>query len=214
MRATIPLLDFFRRRKLPVFFTRIVYADDGSDCGVWCEKAPRLRDLIESAPASQIVDEVAPTRANSSSAKRRPRRCRGVGGLVAEEHAESQLLRISVPSGDHTVARSRCRGRGSGCVSPVQAQQARCVETDAQASKEIRHRSRANGADDLRSYGAATLDLGIDHLHDRGRWKNNRAENSHQPTRRRERKMQRLKSAGSAQKFLSTHAAVYNTFNV
>src|SRR5271165_5465058 len=38
--------------------------------------------------------------------------------------------------------------------------------------------------DDLRSYRAATLDLGIDHLHDRGRWKNNRAENSHQPTRR------------------------------
>ena len=48
----------------------------------------------------------------------------------------------------------------------------------------------------------------------RGRWKNNRAENSHQPTRRRERKMQRFKSAGSAQKFLSTHAAAYNTFNV
>ncbi len=36
--------------------------------------------------------------------------------------------------------------------------------------------------DDLRSYGAATVDLGIDHLHDRGRWKNNRAENSHQPS--------------------------------
>jgi len=49
--------------------------------------------------------------------------------------------------------------------------------------------------DDLRSYGAATLYLGIDHLHERGRWKNNRAENSHQPTRRRERKMQRFKSA-------------------
>src|SRR5271166_6398967 len=68
--------------------------------------------------------------------------------------------------------------------------------------------------DDLRSHRAATHELGIDHLHDRGRWKNNRAENSHQPTRRRERKMQRFKSAGSAQKFLSTHAAVYNTFNV
>src|SRR5436305_6581289 len=68
--------------------------------------------------------------------------------------------------------------------------------------------------DDLRSYRAATVDLGTDHLHDRGRWKNNRAENSHQPTRRRERKMQRFKSAGSAQKFLSTHAAAYNTFNV
>jgi putative transposase len=68
--------------------------------------------------------------------------------------------------------------------------------------------------DDLRSYGAAAHDLGINSRHERGRWKNNRAENSHQPTRQRERKMQRFKSPGSAQKFLSTHAAVYNTFNV
>ena len=68
--------------------------------------------------------------------------------------------------------------------------------------------------DDLRSYGAAVRDLRIESRHERGRWKNNRVENSHQPTRRRERKMQRLKSAGSPQKFLSIHAAVYNTFNV
>ena len=68
--------------------------------------------------------------------------------------------------------------------------------------------------DDLRSYGAAARELGVERRHERGRWKNNRAENSHQPTRRRERKMQRFKSPGSAQKFLSTHAAVYNTFNV
>ena len=68
--------------------------------------------------------------------------------------------------------------------------------------------------DDLRSYGAAARDLGIENRHERGRWKNNRAENSHQPTRRRERKMKGFKSPGSAQKFLSVHAAVYNTFNV
>ncbi len=68
--------------------------------------------------------------------------------------------------------------------------------------------------DDLRSYGAAVRELGIERRHERGRWKNDRAENSHQPTRRRERKMQRFKSTGSAQKFLSTHAAVYNIFNV
>ena len=42
---------------------------------------------------------------------------------------------------------------------------------------------------------------------------NNRAENSHQVVRRRERKLQRFKSPGSAQRFLSMHAAVHNTFN-
>jgi len=68
--------------------------------------------------------------------------------------------------------------------------------------------------DDLRSYSAAAHDLGIASRHERGRSKNNRAENSHQPTRRRERKMQRFKRVGSAQKFLASHAAVYNTFNV
>jgi transposase-like protein len=68
--------------------------------------------------------------------------------------------------------------------------------------------------DKLRSYGAAKAALGLSALHEQGLRKNNRAENSHQPVRRRERKMQRFKSPGSAQRFLSTHAAVHNTFNV
>src|SRR5262245_36568668 len=62
--------------------------------------------------------------------------------------------------------------------------------------------------DDLKSYTAAVNDLGIAKRHERGRWRNNRAENSHQPTRRRERKMQGFKSPGSAQRFLSTHARI------
>jgi putative transposase len=44
--------------------------------------------------------------------------------------------------------------------------------------------------------------------------KNNRAEVSHQPLRRRERKMPLFKSAASAQRFLSMHAVVHNTFNL
>jgi transposase-like protein len=68
--------------------------------------------------------------------------------------------------------------------------------------------------DKLPSYGAALRDLNLSGRHETGGRKNNRAENSHQPVRRRERKMQRFKSAGSAQRFLSIHTAVYNHFNV
>src|SRR2546421_2001430 len=67
--------------------------------------------------------------------------------------------------------------------------------------------------DKLRSYGAAFRELHLTCHHDQGLRKNNRAENSHQIVRRRERKMQRFKSAASAQRFLSMHAAVHNTFN-
>ena len=68
--------------------------------------------------------------------------------------------------------------------------------------------------DKLRSYGGAMAELGLSARHARGLRENNRAENSHQSARRRERKMQRLKSPGSAQRFLSVHAAIHNTFNV
>ena len=68
--------------------------------------------------------------------------------------------------------------------------------------------------DKLRSYSAAFRHLGLSCHHEQGLRQNNRAENSHQVVRRRERKMQRFKSAASAQRFLSVHAAVHNTFNL
>jgi len=68
--------------------------------------------------------------------------------------------------------------------------------------------------DKLPSYGAALKYLGPSRHHDFGGRKNNRAENSHLPVRQRERRKQRFKSPGSAQRFLSTHAAATNAFNV
>jgi transposase-like protein len=68
--------------------------------------------------------------------------------------------------------------------------------------------------DKLGSYSSALRELGVAQRHDTGRWKNNRAENSHQPLRQRERRMKRFKSPGSAQRFLSIHATVYNVFNL
>lgn len=69
--------------------------------------------------------------------------------------------------------------------------------------------------DGLASYKAALRDLGALKRHQPGRLRdNNRAENSHLPVRRRERKMQLFKSQGQAQRFVSTHSAINNTFNI
>src|SRR6201994_1490094 len=68
--------------------------------------------------------------------------------------------------------------------------------------------------DKLRSYASAFRRLRLACPHEQGLRENNRAENSHQTVRRRECKMQRFKSARSAQCFLNMRAAVHNTFNL
>jgi hypothetical protein len=68
--------------------------------------------------------------------------------------------------------------------------------------------------DKLASYGAAKREVmpGVEHRQHKGL--NNRAENSHQPTRRRERQMKQFKSAGQAQRFLSAHDQINNLFHL
>jgi putative transposase len=68
--------------------------------------------------------------------------------------------------------------------------------------------------DKLASYGAAKKEVmpSVEHRQHKGL--NNRAENSHQPTRRRERQMKRFKSAGQAQRFLSAHDGINNLFHL
>jgi putative transposase len=66
--------------------------------------------------------------------------------------------------------------------------------------------------DKLASYGAAKGEVMPSVEHRKHKGLNNRAENSHQPTRRRERQMKRFKSAGQAQRFLSAHDGINNLF--
>jgi putative transposase len=66
----------------------------------------------------------------------------------------------------------------------------------------------------LRSYGVAHRELMPDVTHNTERYANNRAEQSHESTRVRERGMRKFKSPNQAQRFLSAHAAVYNLFNL
>jgi putative transposase len=67
--------------------------------------------------------------------------------------------------------------------------------------------------DRLRSYGAAMDEIGNADRQEVGKWLNNRAENSHQPFRRRERAMLRFRRMKTLQKFASVHGTVHNHFN-
>jgi putative transposase len=74
-------------------------------------------------------------------------------------------------------------------------------------------RPKAIVTDRLRSYHTAMKIIGNEARQVTGRWMNNRAENSHQPFRRRERAMAKFRNGKSLQKFASIHASVHNLFN-
>ena len=67
--------------------------------------------------------------------------------------------------------------------------------------------------DGLRSYRAAMTEISNAEKQEIGRWASNRAENSHQPFRRRERAMLRFRRMKTLQQFASVHASLHNHFN-
>jgi maleamate amidohydrolase len=103
IKRTVGLLDFFRKKRLPIAFTRIVYADDGANAGVFCLKAPNLRLLTESHPASQVVPELAPGKGELVLGKTEPSAFFGTG-----------LAPWLVQQGADTVVVTGCTT--SGCV--------------------------------------------------------------------------------------------------
>jgi putative transposase len=68
--------------------------------------------------------------------------------------------------------------------------------------------------DRLRSYRAALKVVGISGRQECGRWLNNRAENSHQPFRRREKAMSKFRDIKTLQKFAAVHASIHNHSNL
>ena len=80
--------------------------------------------------------------------------------------------------------------------------------------KGLQYAPRVVVTDKLKSYAAAKRKVLPHTEHRQSRYLNNRAEVSHQPTRRRERQMQRFKSARHAQRFLSAHGCVHNHFQL
>jgi putative transposase len=76
----------------------------------------------------------------------------------------------------------------------------------------VRYKPKRIVTDGLRSHGVAHREVLPEARHRTSRYLNNRAENSHRPTRRRERQMQRFKSPPQAQRFLSSHGMIYGHF--
>ena len=161
--------------------------------------------------------QAASFRPNRNRRRRIDRRSldRALGHLDAAVHVQFAEIQFRFEQRKR-MACPVCKGQfssGSGLVQP-QTRQSRGIAAAPQTPSSPGFRSDVIVTDRLRSNGAALREIGFSGSHAQGLRANNRAENSHQPVRRRERKMQSFKSDKSAQRFVSVHAAVYNTFNV
>lgn len=98
---TRSLLAAARHASIPVVFTRIVYADDGSDASVFTRKLPGLLALTETSPAAQIVDALAPTAGEYVIRKTQPSAFFGTSlvGWLAKRRVDTVLVTGCTTSG-------------------------------------------------------------------------------------------------------------------
>jgi maleamate amidohydrolase len=99
--STRTLLQCARAQRLPIVFTRVVYAEDGSDAGVFCLKAPGLAALTENAPASQVVPELEPLKGEYVIRKTQPSAFFGtdLNGWLASKGVDTLLVAGCTTSG-------------------------------------------------------------------------------------------------------------------
>lgn len=98
---TTHLLALARGKGWPVVHTRVVYADDGSDCGAFVRKVPPLAKLTETSPLSQIVPEVAPLPGELVVRKRQASAffATGLAGWLAFRRVDTVLVAGCTTSG-------------------------------------------------------------------------------------------------------------------
>ena len=142
---------------------------------------------------------------------RRQRQCRMRGFRHWRWHVDEVFVKIN---GEHHYLWRAVDHEGEILESYVTKKRDK-VAALAFLKKALKRHGRAETivTDGLRSYPAAMRKLGNLDRREMGRWKNNRAENSHLPFRRRERAMLRFRRMKSLQKFVSVHASFHNHFN-
>jgi maleamate amidohydrolase len=101
IKQTKKLLAAVRKHKLPIAYTRVVYAADGSDAGVFCLKAPSLLGLTEDAHASQIVEDLAPRKGEYILRKTQPSAFFGtnLSNWLISKHVDTVLVTGCTTSG-------------------------------------------------------------------------------------------------------------------
>ncbi len=99
--STQKLLAVARQTNTPVCFTRVVYADDASDAGVFCLKAPTLKVLTQASHASQVVDELAPIKGEYVLCKTQPSAFFGTDlvGWLVHRGVDTTLITGATTSG-------------------------------------------------------------------------------------------------------------------